>query len=81
VHTQRQDHAAALTTCRELVKLSPTLENKCHLAELLLDNGQAQEARPLLERALADHEFTPGPIRRRNRRWAKEAHRLLKRVP
>ena len=81
VHTQKHDHAAAMTTCRALVKLSPTLEHKCRLGELLLDNGQAQEVRPLLERALADHEFTPGPIRRRNRRWAKEAHRLLKRVP
>jgi hypothetical protein len=81
VHIQRTDQNAAIAAGRELVKLSPLLEHKCVLGELLLDNGHAQEAVTMLEQALQDHQFTPGPIRRRNRRWAKEAQRLLKRVP
>jgi predicted Zn-dependent protease len=80
-HETNGNSQAALDTCRQLVNLSPTLENKCLLAEHLLDAAQNGEARRLLEGALQDHHFAPGPIRRRNRRWAGEARRLLKRMP
>jgi len=40
--------------------------------------GNAAEARALLERARHDHENAPGPVRRRNCRWAREARRLPK---
>ncbi len=80
IHDQNQDRQASLDNCRELVKLSPTLQHKCLLAEHLLAAGQKDEARRLLEGALQDHHFAPGPIRRRNRRWAGEARRFLKRV-
>jgi hypothetical protein len=74
------DADGALEGCRELVRVSPTLQNRCLLAEHLLDRGQAEEARTVLERALQDHSYNPGPIRRRNRRWAAVARRLQKRA-
>ena len=40
--------------------------------------GNTAGARELLERSLRDHEYAPGPIRRRNSRWASEARRLQK---
>ena len=80
VRRQRGDQPGTLASCRELVRLSPILQHQCLLAEHLLDQGQTIEARELLERSLRDHEFTPGPIRRRNSRWASEARSLLKRA-
>jgi hypothetical protein len=72
------DHAGALYGCRELVRLAPTLQHQCVLAERLFAQGQDQEAQDLLDRALRDHSFAPGPIRWRNRRWARQARRLQK---
>ena len=79
-HQQNKSRSAALDSCRMLVKLAPTLEHKCLLGEFLLQEGQKEEAQRLLQDALRDHQFNPGPIRRRNRRWASAARRLLKRV-
>jgi hypothetical protein len=72
------DSAGALDACRELVRLAPIMHHHCLLAEHLLQQGQIDEATGLLERSLRDHSFAPGPIRRRNRRWANEARRLQK---
>jgi hypothetical protein len=77
---QAGDPEGALETCRELARLAPSLEHQCLLAEHLLDKGLGDEARTLLERSLQDYYYTPGPLRRRNRRWASEARRLQKRV-
>jgi hypothetical protein len=74
------DPAGSLDACRELVRLAPTLEHTCLLAEHLLAGGRTEEARGVLERSLRDHDYAPGPIRRRNRRWASAARRLRKRV-
>ncbi len=76
----RGDGPGALEGCRELRRLAPTLENHCLLGEHLLAQGRAEEARLLLERSLRDHDFAPGPIRRRNRPWASQARRLLKSI-
>lgn len=70
----------ALQSCRELVRLAPSLEHQCLLAETLMDQGQGEEARTLLERSLQDYYYTPGPLRRRNRRWASQARRLQRRA-
>jgi hypothetical protein len=70
------DGDKALATCRELARFAPTLQHQCLLAERLLEAGQADEASKLLERALEDHRFAPGFIRRRNWRWAMRARRL-----
>ena len=78
VQRHRGDQTATLAACRELVRLAPILHHQCILAETLLAQGMTLEARDLLERSLRDHEYTPGPIRRRNHRWASEARRLLK---
>jgi hypothetical protein len=74
------DSEGALANCRELVRLSPTLQHRCLLAEYLLHKGLHEEARSLLEQSLQDHYFTPRPIRWRNRRWASRARRLQKQV-
>ncbi len=79
--TATNDKAGALETCRELARLAPTLENRCLLAEHLLDHGLAEEARELQQKSLDEHHFAPGPIRRRNRRWAGVARRLQKQIP
>ena len=74
------DAAGALASCRELVRLAPSLQHNCLLAEHLLAARQAAEADRLLEASLRDHHYAPGPIRRRNRHWANEARRLRKRA-
>lgn len=77
VHQARGQPADALQACRELEKQVPTLENKCLLAEHLIDNGKQAEAIELLDQALEDHRFTPLGKRLRNWRWARKAQRLL----
>lgn len=73
---QNGDGMGALATCRELVKLAPTLQYQCLLAERLLMEGMTDEARTAMDEALEAHRYSPGPIRRRNRRWARQAQRL-----
>lgn len=75
---QLGDEAGALHACREVARLSATLENQCLLAEHLLDAGQGEEAGKVLTRALDDYSFAPRSIRWRNRRWARTARRLLR---
>jgi hypothetical protein len=75
---QNGDGLGALAACRELVKLAPTLQYQCLLAERLMMEGMTDAARNVLEEALEAHRFSPGPIRRRNRRWARHARRLQK---
>lgn len=72
------DKPGALATCQDLVKLAPSIRHRCMLAEHLLEAGQTEQARQLLDQALQDHYYAPGPLRRRNRRWASEAKRLQK---
>lgn len=77
VHEARGQAADALAACRELEKRQPTLENRCQLAEHLLGNGLSAEAVQLLEQALTDHHYASWSARWRDRRWAREARRLL----
>ena len=72
------DKPGALATCQDLVKLAPSLRHRCLCAEHLLEAGQTEEARQLLDQAIQDHYYAPGPLRRRNRQWASEARRLQK---
>jgi len=74
------DRDGALHSCKELARLSPTLQNQCLLAEHLVDGGQIIEARMLLDQALRENDYAPGHVRRRNSRWAAEARRLLKQI-
>ncbi len=76
-HTARKEPGDALQACRELEKQLPTLENKCLLAEHLLDNGLKPEAAQLLDQALEDLHYAPWGTRLRNWRWSREARRLL----
>ncbi len=77
-HEEAGEGEKGLAVCRDLARLAPTLRHQCLLAEKLLDAGQTDEARELLERSLEDHQFAPGFIRRRNRRWASRARQLQK---
>lgn len=77
---QAGDGTGALEVSRELVRLAPTLEHRCLLAERLLAEGQPEEASAVLEESLEAHRYAPGPIRRRNRRWVSRARALRKRV-
>jgi hypothetical protein len=83
IETRREmdDHAGAVAGCRELARLAPTLQHQCLLAETLLDAGQPKEARDVLDRSLRDHQFASGQVRWRNRRWARQARRLLRDIP
>jgi hypothetical protein len=77
VQLARSRPVDALAACRELEKRLPTLENKCLLAEHLLDNRIASEAVRVLDQALQDNHYAAWSARWRNRRWAREARRLL----
>lgn len=76
-HEANNDPAEALKACRELEKMVPTLENKCLLAEHLLDNKLNSEVIQLLDQALEDHSFTPWGKRFKNWSWARYARKLL----
>jgi hypothetical protein len=80
LRAQCGDRTGALESCRELERRSPTLRHRCLLAENLMAEGQADEAWDLLEKALQEHHYMPGHIRRRNHRWARKARSLQKRV-
>lgn len=70
------DGAGALSCCRELVRLAPTLRHQCLLAENLLRADHSAEAGKVLDEALDSYRYAPGIARRRNRRWVREARRL-----
>jgi hypothetical protein len=67
----------ALKACRELAKMLPTLENKCLLAEHLMDNNLKPEAIEVLDQALEDNDYLPWNKRLKNWGWARHARRLL----
>jgi hypothetical protein len=72
------DSGEALTRCRELARLSPTLQHRCMLAERLLEVGENTEARKVVEQGLDDYRYTVGQGRRRDSRWVGKARQLLK---
>lgn len=76
-HLARKRPDEALQACRQLEKQMPTLENRCLLAEHLIDNGLNGEAVELLDQALEDYRFTPLGARLRNWRWARRARQLI----
>jgi hypothetical protein len=77
VREEAGDPAGATESCRELLRVSPTLQHKCLLAEHLRSDGQAAEARQLLEKALVDYHYQ-GRRTWTNRRWAWRAKQMLK---
>jgi hypothetical protein len=77
---QNGEGLKALAACRELVRLAPTIQFQSLLAERLMVEGMTDEAQQVLEEALEAYRYSPGPLRRRNRRWARQARRLLSRA-
>lgn len=80
VKTKLNDPGGATAAAREAARLSPTLQHRCLLAERLLAEGKKDEAKSILAESLEDYRYAPGPIRRKNRSWAKQAQRLQKQV-
>ncbi len=76
---QGGDSPGALEAARELSRLSPTMQHRCLLAERLIAEGLVDEAREFLDESLEAHRFAPGPVRRRDRRWANRARQLRRR--
>ncbi len=74
------ESSSALESARDLARIAPTLQHRCLLAELLLDEGKHDEAYELLEQSLEEHRYAPSLSRRRNRPWASQARRLQKRA-
>jgi hypothetical protein len=77
VHVACGKSTDALAACHELVKRMPTLENKCLLAQHLLENGKPTEAINILSAGLEDYRYSPWNSRWRNWHWARVARRLL----
>jgi hypothetical protein len=74
---ESDDRAGAVAACRELARMLPGLEHACLLADELLAAGEAVEAHKVVENALGEYQFAPGPSRRRDRKWVGRAKKLL----
>jgi hypothetical protein len=74
------DQPGAVTHCRELARVEPSLEHRCLLAEHLLANGEPLEARTVVERGLEEYRYLTGAARARDRRWVGHARKLLARM-
>ena len=77
VHVARGKSADALAAAHELDKRMPTLENKCLLAQHLLENGNPSEAVNTLNAGLEDYRYSHWNARWRNWHWARVARRLI----
>jgi hypothetical protein len=77
---QSGDQVRAVARCRELVRIAPSLENKCLLAVHLVKAGEKAEAQKIVEQALADYRYQTGVSRRRDGRWVGQAKQLLKQI-
>jgi hypothetical protein len=80
VRQEAGDLAGALASCRELVRIGPSLEHKYLLAECLLKAGEKAEAGKVVQQGLDDYRYLTGPSRRRDRSWVGKAKRLLKQI-
>lgn len=80
VRREAGDQTGALASCRELVRVAPSLQHKCLLAEQLLRTGEKTEAAKVVEQGLEDYHYLTGLSRRRDRRWVGKAKQLLKQV-
>jgi hypothetical protein len=70
--------AEAVSRCRELARVAPTLEHKCLLAQQLLETEEKAEAGKVLTLALEEYRYATGLGRRRDRRWVGKARQLLR---
>jgi hypothetical protein len=80
VQREAGDITGAVANCRTLAQAAPTLENRCLLAEYLVNAGDASGARKVLEQGLEDYQYLSGPSRRRDRRFVGTARKRLKQL-
>jgi hypothetical protein len=80
VRREASDLPGALASCRELARISPSLQHKCLLAEHLLRTGEKVEAGKVVQQGLEDYQYLTGVSRRRDGRWVGKAKQLLKQI-
>ena len=68
------DAPRALDSARDLARIAPTLQHRCLLAELLLDEGKHDEAYELLEQSLEEHRYAPSLTFSVGLGWQRGAH-------
>ena len=74
------DLKGAADSCRNLARVTPSLENRCLQAELLMKLGETIEARKVVEQGLTDFQYATGASRRRDRRWVGRGRELLRQM-
>src|SRR5438105_13538472 len=80
VRHQMGDASGAIESCRQLIRVAPSMEHKCLLAEYLLEAGEKAEARKVIAQALEDYRYASGLGRRRDRRWVGKAKQIMKQL-
>jgi len=72
----RQDDAIELL--RGLVAVSNRINHRVALAHYLIQAERAGPARDVLDQALRDYEHSPTFVKRRDRKWAERAEKMLR---
>ncbi|MBZ0113427.1 MAG: tetratricopeptide repeat protein [Thermoanaerobaculia bacterium] len=70
------DREASVGSMRQLVEVSPRLRHRLVLAQLLLEIGEPDEARLVLDSGLLTYEHAPKFLRRNDRGLARQAQKL-----
>jgi hypothetical protein len=77
--TGQRERAAQLFV--DVLQLSTLSETQCNYASFLAAGGQTTEAREWAQRVLAKRPTMPAYLRRRERKWFRQASALLKKLP
>lgn len=67
----------AVSFFQDVVKKSQLLEHQTQLASFLVELGRKEEAHELLKRALDDYENSPSFVKKKNKRYARQARTIL----
>ncbi|MEM6730476.1 MAG: tetratricopeptide repeat protein [Myxococcota bacterium] len=76
-HWESENRVGAVDVLRRLVSTSPRVKHKVILGSYLGRIGEPEEARAVLEEALADFDELPRHLRREAKRWVKQAREEL----
>jgi hypothetical protein len=79
-YADAENREEAIASCKELVRVAPTLQHRYILADQLLDAGEKEAARKVLEDGLEDYRYLTGYSRRIASKWVGKAKRLLNQI-